>query len=182
MDWLRDNCSVEWDVVLLNFFRSLAGACVFEYVLGIGDRHSDNILVSTTGLLFHIDFALFLGNDYGPAASAPFTLTPLMQEVLGAQWARFCDTLVAAYLAVRRHHVWLTGLLLLAASCRMPHLHSIESVLFLRDVLAPHLTRDEAAAGFRRRIHEAANHKGVRINDAMHNAHQAMLAMQRDKE
>ena len=51
-----------WDQCVLRFSSSCAAYCVATYVLGVADRHNDNILLCTDGTLVHIDFGHFLGN------------------------------------------------------------------------------------------------------------------------
>jgi phosphatidylinositol-4,5-bisphosphate 3-kinase len=62
--WLRSKNSTDesYDRACTNFRLSCAGYSVATYVLGIADRHNDNIMLKENGQLFHIDFGHFLGN------------------------------------------------------------------------------------------------------------------------
>ena len=84
---LRLCCNAEAFLsVRSEFARSLAVSSVFCYVLGIGDRHLDNILVDvSSGSLVQIDFGCCFGmgaSVLGVPELQPFRLSPQLQCML----------------------------------------------------------------------------------------------------
>jgi phosphatidylinositol 3-kinase len=65
------------------FIKSTALYCIVSYLLGIGDRHLDNIMISKDGLLFHIDFGYILGQDPKYSNNRMIRVTPEIVNVIG---------------------------------------------------------------------------------------------------
>jgi hypothetical protein len=104
------------EIIRNNFMKSTAAYCVITYLLGIGDRHLDNIMINRNGLLFHIDFSFILGSD--PKLINPIMrITPEMVDALGginsAYYKEFSSVCSQIYNCLRRHVNLFTNLLLL---------------------------------------------------------------------
>ena len=88
------------------FTKSCAAYCIISYMLGIGDRHLENIMITKSGLLFHIDYGFILG--YDPKFIAPeIRITPEMVDALGGiesnYYKKFQTLCTQAYNCLRRH-------------------------------------------------------------------------------
>jgi len=158
------------------FARSAAGACVATYVMGIGDRHADNIMVTAEGRLFHIDFGHILGNfktKFGiQRERSAFVWTPQMAAVLGGAgapaYARFVELGRAAFLALRRHAALLITLFQLMAGAGLPELRDAADVGWLRSALALDRADDEAAALWPKLVDACLKTRSRQIDDAAH--------------
>jgi phosphatidylinositol 3-kinase len=87
------------------YVKSCAGYSVITYILGVGDRHLENLLLSPNGHLFHIDFGFILGRDPKPFAPL-IKIAKEMVEGLGGtaspQYAQFKQYCFTAYTTLRK--------------------------------------------------------------------------------
>uniref|UniRef100_A0A3Q2IAH2 Phosphatidylinositol 3-kinase catalytic subunit type 3 n=1 Tax=Equus caballus TaxID=9796 RepID=A0A3Q2IAH2_HORSE len=94
--------------VMDTYVKSCAGYCVITYILGVGDRHLDNLLLTKTGKLFHIDFGYILGRDPKPLPP-PMKLNKEMVEGMGGtqseQYQEFRKQCYTAFLHLRRFRI-----------------------------------------------------------------------------
>ncbi|CAO1623439.1 unnamed protein product [Sympodiomycopsis kandeliae] len=88
------------------FVRSCAGYCVVTYLLGVGDRHLDNLLLAPDGRFFHVDFGYILNRDPKPFPP-PVKLSKEMVEGMGgptsANYARFRQLCFTAFSILRKN-------------------------------------------------------------------------------
>eukprot|EP01083_Nonionella_stella_P138408 421181_1 len=132
------------------FSRSCAAYCIIQYVLGIGDRHSDNMMVQQNGRFFHIDCCHFLGNfrsKFGiKRERSPFVFTPQMKYVLDEgqkksdAYEQFKVLVATAFNILREKSSFWLGLLSLMISNNLSELMDEEDIMFSRQRM--HLALD----------------------------------------
>ncbi len=103
---LEHNPDKSVDQVRERFTKSCVAYCILSYLLGIGDRHMENIMVKTSGEIFHIDFGFILGADPKPLAPE-IRITDEMVDAMGGyesrHYAQFKELCARSFLCLRRH-------------------------------------------------------------------------------
>ncbi|XP_041126154.1 phosphatidylinositol 4,5-bisphosphate 3-kinase catalytic subunit beta isoform-like isoform X1 [Polyodon spathula] len=182
LNWLKEkNSGDALDRAIEEFTLSCAGYCVATYVLGIGDRHSDNIMVRSTGQLFHIDFGHILGNfksKFGiKRERVPFILTydfihVIQQGKTGntEKFGRFRQYCEEAYLILRKNGNLFITLFALMLTAGLPELTSVKDIQYLKDSLALGKTDEDALKQFRQKFDEALRESWTtKVNWMAHN-------------
>ena len=103
---LDHNSHLSIDQVRDRFTKSCVSYCVLSYLLGIGDRHMENIMIRHNGDIFHIDFGFILG--YDPKLLSPeIRLTKEMVDAMGGKSSKyynlFKDLCTKSILCLRKH-------------------------------------------------------------------------------
>lgn len=169
-NWFKDYHSTEDELneAVRRFTLSCAGYCVATYVLGVGDRHSDNIMVKNTGQLFHIDFGHILGNfksKFGVRRErVPFVLTDHFVHVISLgkgketdEFREFKQLCEDAFLILRRKGPLLINLFVMMLSAGLPELRSLDDIGYLRKTLLLPVSEDDALRDFRSKFDHAIN-------------------------
>ncbi|KAH3668057.1 hypothetical protein OGAPHI_001811 [Ogataea philodendri] len=92
--------------VMDNYVRSCAGYCVLTYLLGVGDRHLENLLLTTDGYFFHADFGYILGQDpkpFPPLMKLPIQIIEGMGGLSNENYQKFCNYCFITYITLRKN-------------------------------------------------------------------------------
>ncbi|XP_037540167.1 phosphatidylinositol 4,5-bisphosphate 3-kinase catalytic subunit delta isoform isoform X2 [Nematolebias whitei] len=181
LNWLKSkNPGDKLDQAIEEFTLSCAGYCVATYVLGIGDRHNDNIMIRETGQLFHIDFGHFLGNFKRKLGinreRVPFILTYDFVHVIqqgrtnnSEKFERFREYCERAYKILCRNGSLFVNLFAMMKAAGLPELTSSKDIQYLKDSLALGKSEEEALKNFKVKFNEALRESWkTKVNWMMH--------------
>lgn len=158
------------------YIKSCAGYSVITYLLGVGDRHLDNLLISPDGRFFHVDFGYILGRDPKPYAPQ-MKIAPQMIEGMGgmdhANYLAFKEYCLTAWSTLRKSSNLILNLFALMKEANIQDI-KVEREGSVRKVeQRMWLGKSEAEAGreFEKLIEESV---GDRLAGAIDLAHDVM--------
>ena len=160
------------------YIKSCAGYCVITYILGVGDRHLDNLLLSPDGHFFHADFGFILGRDPKPFAPA-MKLSKEMVDCMGGtsspHYRQFKQYCFLAYSALRKSSGLILNLFSLMTEANIPdiRMEPDKAVLKVRERFHLDVGEEEACRVFERVMDDCLTAYAPVVIDKLHELVQA---------
>mmetsp|Transcript_10675 Transcript_10675/g.11737 ORF Transcript_10675/g.11737 Transcript_10675/m.11737 type:complete len:561 (+) Transcript_10675:58-1740(+) len=122
MEYIENSVSVreynwnafDWftDAHMEAFMASAAGGYVSGYVLGLRDRHKDNLMIKDNHTFFHIDFEHVFNLTTFPIDAPSLAIPKKMKAnlIVKGKWKEFKRRCAQGYLTLRRNNGWITYL------------------------------------------------------------------------
>ena len=176
------------------YVKSCAGYCVITYLLGVGDRHLDNLLLAPDGHFFHADFGYILGRDPKPFAPQMKLCKEMVEGMGGSasgQYQAFKSYCFTAYAALRKSSNLILNLFALMVDANITDIRLISregnslrahatsgSVVVekVRERFHLEMTEDEAMRHFEGLIADSVGAIFPVVIDAIHNMMQGLKA------
>lgn len=155
------------------YVKSVAGYCVITFLLGVGDRHSENLLITPDGHFFHADFGYILGRDPKPFAPL-FKLSREMIDgmggVNGPHWTDFKQYCFTAYAALRKNASLILNLFALMSRANIQdiRLEPDKAVEKVRERFHLELSEEEAGRYFEQVTHDMVGAVMPAVIDGLH--------------
>ncbi|KAI0671945.1 atypical/PIKK/PI3K protein kinase [Trametes maxima] len=155
--------------VVDTFVRSCAGYCVMTYLLGVGDRHLDNLLLTPDGHFFHVDFGYILGRDPKPLAP-PVKICKEMVDAMGGvqsvHYQRFKSFCFTAFSILRKSANLILNLVTLMVDANIPHIKQRDVHEQVLGKFCLEMTEEQAIEHFERLLNDISPFTAVL--DRMH--------------
>ncbi|CRG87632.1 phosphatidylinositol 3-kinase [Talaromyces islandicus] len=144
------------------YIRSCAGYCVVTYLLGVGDRHLENLLLAPDGHFFHADFGFILGRDPKPFAPMMKLCKEMVEGMGGADsqhYLQFKQHCFTAYTTLRKSANLILNLFSLMVDANIPDIRvePDKAVLKVKERFHLELTEEEAIRHFEQLINDSVN-------------------------
>lgn len=162
------------------YIKSCAGYCVITYLLGVGDRHLDNLLISPSGAFFHVDFGYILGRDPKPYAPQMKVAREMIEGMGGPEhpnYLAFKEYAFTAWSTLRKSSNLILNLFALMKEANIPDI-KVEregSVRKVEQRMWIGKSEGEAVREFEKLIEESMGDRLARASDMAHDFMQKWL-------
>lgn len=149
-------------ILMENYVKSCAGYCVITYILGVGDRHLDNLLLSPNGKFWHADFGYILGRDpkpFPPLMKLPIQVIDGMGGLNHENYNIFKSYCFITYTTLRKNSNLILNLFQLMLDANIPDIQfdPLRVIEKVQEKFCLQMTEEEAILHFQDLINDSVN-------------------------